>query len=365
MPAPFRIVFEQRAETPRYLSALVPFISVLAALLAGALFLAATGYSPTDAYKHLLNDGFLSYQGITETMGISTVLICTGIAAAFSFQMNLYNIGGEGQLYLGMIGAAWAGLSLGPHLPSFVMIPLMFVIGAVAGALWIFIPAFVRARLGSSEIVTTLLLTYVGANLIDHFITSPDSFFKAKGSAFAQGRTVTDSARLTPLGDTSLYPTFFVVIVLALFLYWVVSRTEFGYRIQVIADSPNAARYAGVNAEKTTVTVMLISGALAGIAGTTLIVGPYGFLDQGVKILGYGYAGIVVATLARNNFLGIVISGILFAGLRVGGENLQIVTDTPEEISTILQGAILLFVLGGETFRRYRIRMIKSVGVAL
>ncbi len=147
MRAPFRIIFEQRAETPKYLSALVPFISVLSALIAGAIFLQATGYSASETYSNMLDDGFLTYRGITETLGLSTVLICTGIAAAFSFQMNLYNIGGEGQLYLGMIGGAWAGLALGPHLPSFVMIPLVLLIGAVSGAVWIFVPALVRSRL--------------------------------------------------------------------------------------------------------------------------------------------------------------------------------------------------------------------------
>jgi simple sugar transport system permease protein len=360
MRAPFRIIFEQRAETPKYLSALVPFVSVFAALLAGAIFLQATGYSAAETYSNMLDDGFLSFRGITETLGLSTVLICTGIAAAFSFQMNLYNIGGEGQLYLGMIGGAWAGLALGPHLPSFVMIPLLLLIGAVAGAIWIFVPALVRSRLGTSEIVTTLLLTYVASNLVKHFINTPNSFFRAKNSAFPQGRNVADSAALSPFGDTRLYPTF---LVLALFLYWLVKKTEFGYRIQVIADSPRAAHYAGVSANRTTLYVMLLSGALAGLGGATLIVGPFARLDQGITLLGYGYAGIVVAALARNNFAGIIVSGILFAGLRVGGEKLQISTDTPKHIGIMLQGAILLFALGGEAFRRYKVRAVRMKAV--
>ncbi len=363
MRAPFRIVFEQRSEGSKYLSALVPLVSVVSALIAGGIFLLATGYSVSDTYMNMLDDGFLTFRGFTETLGLSTVLICTGIAAAFSFQMNLYNIGGEGQLYLGMIGGAWAGLALGPHLPSFVMIPLLLVIGAVAGAVWIFVPAFVRARLGTSEIVSTLLLTYVAASLVKHFVNTPNSYFLTENSGFPQGRMVADSASLSPFGDTRLYPTFFVVVALALFLYWVVKKTEFGYRIQVISDSPKAAKYAGVNANRTTISVMLISGALAGLGGATLIAGPFGRLDQGITLLGYGYAGIVVAALARNNFAGIIVSGILFAGLRVGGERLQISTDTPKHIGIILQGAILLFALGGEAFRRYKIRAVRMKAV--
>jgi simple sugar transport system permease protein len=206
--------------------------------------------------------------------------------------------------------------------------------------------------------VTTLLLTYVAASLVDHFVYSPGSFFVTKNSAFPQGRLVPDSASLTAFGDTSLYPTFFLVALLALVLYWVVKRTEYGYRIQVIADSPRAAHYAGINANRTTLSVMLISGALAGLGGAMLIVGPYGKIEPSIVNLGYGYAGIVIAALARNNLAAIVVSGIVFAGLRVGGEKLQISTDTPIHIGVMLQGAILLFALGGEAFRRYKIRVV-------
>ena len=364
MNMPFRLVFEQRTETPRRLAWLVPLVSVLAALVAGALFLLATGYSPLDTYSNMVSDGFFSSSGITDTLGLSTVLICTGIAAAFAFQMNLYNIGGEGQLYLGMIGGTWVGLFFGERLPGFIMIPGVLLGGALAGALWIALPAFVRARLGTSEIVTTLLLTYVGASLVNHFIYRTGTYFRAPTSLFPQGRQVPDAARRDPFGTTTLYPTFFLVVVVALVLHWVVRRTEFGYRIQVIADSPKAARYAGISANRTTVQVMLISGALAGFGGATLVVGPFARLDPGIVLLGYGYAGIVIAALARNNMAAVVVSGVLFAGLRSGGDKLQFTTDTPIHIGVMLQGAILLFALGGEAFRRYRVRVVRMEAVA-
>jgi len=363
MRAPFRLQFEQRTETPRRLGVLVPLISVLAALFAGALFLLATGHSVGDTYSNMLSDGFFSSTGITDTLGLSTVLICTGIAAAFAFQMNLYNIGGEGQLYVGMIGATWCGLFFGENLPSFIMIPLVLIGGALCGAAWIAIPAWVRARLGTSEIVTTLLLTYVAASLVNHFIYRSGSYFRAPNSMFPQGRQVPDSAMLSPIGDTKMYPTFFVIVLLSLALHWVVRRTEFGYRIQVISDSPRAARYAGISARRTTVQVMLISGGLAGLGGATLIVGSFQRLDPGIVTLGYGYAGIVIAALARNNMAAVVVSGILFAGLRSGGDKLQISTDTPIHIGVMLQGAILLFALGGEAFRRYKIRIVRTPAV--
>jgi len=356
---PMRVVFEQRGEAPKRLSAIVPLVSVAAALFFGALFLLATGYSPWDTYTNMVSDSFGSSRGLTDTLALSTVLICTGIAAAFAFQMNVYNIGGEGQLYLGMIGGAWAGIALGDHLPSLIMVPLVLAFGALGGAAWIFVPAFVRSRLGTSEIVSTLLLTYVASSLIDYVIYTPGSFFRNPNTAFPQGRLVAASAKLDPFGDTRLYPTIILAIVIAVALYWMVKRTEFGYRINVIADSPKAAHYAGISAKRTTMWVMLISGALAGLGGALLIVGPYGKIEPSIVNLGYGYAGIVIAALARNNLAAIVVSGILFSGLRVGGEKLQISTDTPIHIGVMLQGAILIFALGGEAFRRYRIRIVR------
>jgi 2-oxo-4-hydroxy-4-carboxy--5-ureidoimidazoline (OHCU) decarboxylase len=155
-----------------------------------------------------------------------------------------------------MIGGAWAGITLGDHLPSLIMVPLVLIFGAMAGALWIFVPAFVRSRLGTSEIVSTLLLTYVASSLIDYVIYTPDSFFRNPNTSFPQGRLVSASAKLQSFGDTRLYPTIFVAIILAVVLYWVIKRTEFGYRINVIADSPKAAHYAGINAKRTTMSVL-------------------------------------------------------------------------------------------------------------
>lgn len=359
MRVPVRIVFEQRSETPKRLGALVPLGSVIAALVFGAIFLVATGYSPLDTYANMVSDSFASSRGLTDTLALATVLICTGVAAAFAFQMNVYNIGGEGQLYLGMIGGAWAGIALGDHLPSLIMVPLVLVIGALVGAAWIFVPALVRSRLGTSEIVSTLLLTYVASSLVEYVIYTPGSFFRNPNTSFPQGRLVAASAKIDSFGDSRLYPTIIVSVVVAVVLYWMVKRTEFGYRIKVIADSPRAAHYAGINARRTTMSVMLISGALAGLGGALLIVGPYGKIEPSIVNLGYGYAGIVIAALARNNLAAIVVSGILFSGLRVGGEKLQISTDTPIHIGVMLQGAILLFALGGEAFRRYRIRIVR------
>ncbi len=360
------IKFEQRIDSPRWLVVAVPLASLLAALIVGGIFLASTGHPPLDTFNSLLRGSFTTHRGFTNTLGLATILICTGLAAGFAFQMNLYNIGGEGQLYLGMIGGAWAGIALGDHFPGYIAVPLTLAIGAVAGGLWVVIPAVAKSRLGTSEIVSTLLLNYVALNLVNYFIFGSKGFFRDPETPFPQGRRVPDSVSLDPFGRTQTYPTIFLSVLLAIFLYWLIKKSEFGYRIKVLADSPRAAGYAGINAKRLMLSVLVISGAMAGLGGAMLVVGPTGKLDPGVASIGLGYAGIVVAALARYNFVAIILASVLFAGLRVGGDSLQISTDVPIHIAVIIQGAVLIFALGGEVFRRYRIRIIraeKAVGV--
>ncbi|MEY3615197.1 MAG: hypothetical protein RLZZ518_197 [Actinomycetota bacterium] len=352
---------EQRMSTPRSTTVLVPLLSVLFALIVGGIFLAATGYSPLGTYGKLLDNGYTSFYGITDTLGLATPLICTGLAAAFAFRMNLYSIGQEGQLYLGMIGGAWAGIALADSLPGVLAVPLVLLVGALTGAAWVLVPALLRARLGTSEIVSTLLLNYVALNLVNYFIFSSAGFFRDPTTSFPQGRPVAESARLSPISFftdkvTNVYPTFFVAVVLAVALFWYMRMSNYGYETSVYADSPNTARYAGMSATWLQTSVLLASGALAGFGGATYVVGPAGKVDPGLMQIGLGYAGIVVAALARYNFVAVIFVAILFAGLRTGGNALQISNEpVPIAIAVVLQGAVLLFALGGELFRRNRV----------
>jgi len=158
---------------------------------------------------------------------------------------------------------------------------------------------------------------------------------------------------------TNTYPTVFIAIALAVFLYWFMRSSNYGYETSVFADSPNTARYAGMSSAWLQTSVLLVSGALAGVGGAMYIVGPAGKVDPGLMQIGLGYAGIVVAALARYNFLAVVVAAILFAGLRTGGNALQASSDpVPIAIAVVLQGAILLFALGGELFRRNKVRIV-------
>ena len=351
-----RIQLEARLTSPRWLIVAVPMLSVLLASVVGGVFLLLTGHPPLRTYGDLLNNGYTSFYGLTDTLGLATPLICTGMAAAFAFRMNLYNIGQEGQLYLGMVGGAWAGIALAPHLTPFIAVPVVLVTGALFGAAWVLVPALLRARLGTSEIVSTLLLNYVALNLINYFIFGSRGFFRDPSTPFPQGRMIYESARFGAFGTTNTYPTLLISMFLAVFLFWFVRSSNYGYETSVFADSPSTARYAGMNSTWLTTSVLLVSGSLAGLGGAMYVVGPAGKVDPGLLQIGLGYAGIVVAALARYNFVAVILTAILFAGLRVGGSALQASSDpVPIAIAVVLQGAVLLFALGGELFRRNRV----------
>ncbi len=360
-----RIQVEQRMAVPKSAVVIVPVVSVIFALVVGGVFLALTGHPPIRTYLDLLNNGYTSFYGITDTLGLATPLICTGLAAAFAFRMNLYSIGQEGQMYLGMIGGTWAGIVLADSLPPLIAVPSVLVFGALAGAAWIAVPALLRARLGTSEIVSTLLLNYVALNLVNFFIFGSTGFFRDPTTSFPQGRAVAESARLSPLSlftekVTNTYPTLFVAVSLAVLLFWFMRVSNYGYETAVYADSPNTARYAGMNSAWLQSSVLLVSGALAGVGGAMYVVGPAGKVDPGLLQVGLGYAGIVVAALARYNFLAVVLAAVLFAGLRTGGNALQVSNDpVPIAIAVVLQGAVLLFALGGELFRRNKVTLVR------
>jgi len=361
MKGRFHVRLEPRLSSPRWLAVGVPVLSVLFALLVGAVFLLATGHHPASTYLRILDNGFISYYGITDTLGLATPLICTGLAAAFAFRMNLFNIGEEGQMYLGMLAAAWTGIVVVDGWPAPLAVTTVLVAGAGGGAAWVVVPAALRARLGTSEIVSSLLLNYVALNLVNFFIFGSRTVLRAN-SPFPEGRQISPAARLDGFGSTNTYPTVLVAVVLAIGLWWFMRRSNFGYETSVMADSPNAARYAGMSASKLTVLVLVGSGALAGVGGAMYVVGPAGKVDPGLLQIGLGYAGIVVAALARYNFAAVVLTALLFSGLRTGGAALQVSSDpVPIAIAVVIQGAVLLFALGGEMFRRHRLVIRRTV----
>lgn len=337
----------------------VPTASVLLAGVVGALFLVVTGFDPLAVYAAMLRASFASGFGVADTLVSATPLILTGLAAAVAFRYRLYNIGAEGQLYVGAIAASGAALALG-EVPGPVAVAVVVVAGAVGGAAWTLLPALARAWLGTSEIITTLLLNYVALFAMRYLIFGSSSFWRdPTATNFPQGRPLPEAAEFAEWGLTRVHLGLGVALVAAVGVWWLLARTRAGYDLAVYGDSPSAARYAGINVRGAIVGVLLLSGALAGLAGAGEVAGRAHQLDPQGLAVGVGYTGIIVAALARYNPLAVPLVAVLLGAITNAGTALQSSADlrVPVAVSTMLQGAILLFVLAGELFLRYRVRV--------
>ncbi len=352
---------ERRLSVPSGRRALVALLSVAAALVLGAVFLVLAGFSPAVVYTEMFRAAFTSYYGITDSLAVAIPIILTGLAAAVAFRMRLYNIGAEGQLYVGAILATWAALAIAPGLPGPVAILIVLAFGAMGGAVWILVPALARAYLGTSEIITTLLLNFVALYLMRYLIYGSASFWRDPASTnFPQGKPIPEEAYLPVFGLTRVHLGLAVGLLAAVLLWVLLSRTRFGYDVRVVGDSEAAAWYAGIPIARTVVVVMLISGALAGLAGAGEVAGIAHALDPNGLAVNFGYTGIIVAALARSNPLVVVAVAVLLGGLQNAGTALQSIPGgggVPVEVSFMLQGLILLCALAGELFVLYRLRL--------
>jgi simple sugar transport system permease protein len=278
--------------------------------------------------------------------------------------MQLFNIGGEGQLYAGAIVGAAAGIAVGNH-SGWLSIPAMIAAGAIGGAALALVPAILRAFLSTNEIITSLMLNYVGALVINYLIFDSQSYWRDTSSAtarvFPQGKSLPESASWPVSHVGSLVLPFGLVlgIVVAAIIWVLYTRTRFGFEVQVIGDSPRAATYAGMRTRRKILAVMALSGAVAGIGGASQDGDFRHSLDpRGLTSAGYGYAGIVIAALARYNPFAVCLIAFLLGGLQNAGYALQGV-DFPSGLVGVLQGLILFSALGGELLVRYRIRFAR------
>lgn len=351
-----KVVFEKRLERSRTAALLVPIVSIILALLFGGILLAAAGANPWETYKAMALGAFGAQYNISETLVKAIPLMLTGLAVAIAFRMLFWNIGAEGQLAMGGIAAAGVALFWTDTLPDPLVIPVMLLAGFAAGAVWGLIPAALKAYLGVNEIITTLMMNYIAILLVSHLYVGP--WKDPQGYGFpgtAQFEKVAWLPRLT--GRVHLGIVFAVVA--ALLIWIVLDRTRWGYEIRVIGENPKAARYAGIGIGRNILLVMLLSGGLAGIAGMSEVAGISHRLQQGLTV-GYGYTAIIVAWLAKLNPWGVLLVAVLLAGLLVGGDQIQISMGLPASVALVLQGAILFFVLGGEIFTQYRVRLVRA-----
>ncbi len=351
---------ERRLTTPRWLVVAVPAASLVAALAAVGGVLLVAGKDPMSTYARLLDRGFLAPGALTSTLVTATPLLLTGLAAAAAFRMRLWNIGAEGQLYLGAVGASGVGLALHGR-PAVVSIAGMILGGALAGAAYAIVPGLLRAYFNTNEIITTLMLNYVAGLFITYLIFDSQSYWRDLSTfssrVFPQGKLLPGDALWPTFNlELTVVPFGFVIGLVAAAMLWLYyGSTSLGFEARVLGDSPSAARYAGIKTRRVVVTMMGLSGALAGLGGASEIGDFRHVLDpRGLQQLGLGYAGIVVAALARYNPFAVAIVAVLLGGLTNAGYALQ-GPEFPSGLVGVLQGMILFFALGGELLLRYRI----------
>lgn len=350
-----RLIVEPRGLASARLVILVPVLSVLAALVLGAVFLVLTGENPWTVYSKMVDAAFGDSRGISETLISATPLILTGVAAAVAFKMLVWNIGAEGQFLFGAIFASGVAIWLGEGLPAIISLPLVIAAGAVGGAFLAGISAIPRVYVGTNEIITTLMLNFIALAFLNYLIFGSKSPWRDSAvSTFPQGRPLPDSSRIPEFFNRLDYGLF-VAIALAVVAWVMIEKSRWGFAVRVVGDSANTARYAGIGVPRKILGVFLLSGAFAGLAGSLYVAGPVGALDPRSLDLGLGFTGIIVAALARLNPIAIVPVAVLMGALNNAGPSLQSIGVPPETV-TMLQGAILVFAVAGEFFIANRVR---------
>ncbi len=289
-----------------------------------------------------------------ESLVASTPYIFGGLAVALGFRAGLFNIGAEGQIFVGAIFAAYVGYSF-TGLPAIVHIPLAFIAGGVGGALWGFIPGWLKAKTGGHEVINTIMMNYIAFRLSDWLLSGP---MKRPESFNPVSPTIMDSAKLPRFFGEPIrfHLGFFIALAVAWLVYWFLFRTKWGFELRSVGANPNASRYAGMSVTLTIILAMSLSGALAGMAGGNEVLGLNYNLAMAFSS-GYGFDSIALALLGNSHPLGVVLAALLFGFLRNGATRMQLAAGIPIDIIMVMQGMILVFIAAPAIIRTiYRLK---------
>jgi simple sugar transport system permease protein len=348
---------EARTQTPRALLLGAPLLAVAFTLAVSSLLVAWAGAPVGEAYALLLQGGFGSRFAWTETLTRATPLIFTGLAAALAFRARLYNIGAEGQLYLGALAAvAVGGLHGGSgfELSPWLLFPLMMAAAALAGALLLLVPAWLKSRHAVDEVVTTLLLNFIVLLFVGAMLDGPMKDPTALG--WPQSVALQDALQLGKLVERSRVHTGLLgALACALALWALLKFTTHGFEMRAVGSGARAAAFAGMPVAWVTMKVALLSGALAGLAGAVEVAGRAGYVTLDMSP-GYGYTGIVIAMLAGLHPLGVVAAAVFVAGILVGADSMSRAVGVPTYIADVIVAVALIAMLVATMFTQYRVR---------
>lgn len=358
----------------------IPALAVLTGLIIGAIAIIVSGSNVFTAYSALFVGSFgdpvryvegfqqlfttgntsallKALYPLTESLVTSTPYIFAGLGVAIGFRCGLFNIGAEGQFYIGALCSAFVGYSI-VGLPAYIHLPLALLAGIAGGGIWGMIPGYLKARFGAHEVVNTIMMNWIAFRLSDWLLSGP-----MKASGF---RPVTPN-----IEPTAELPRFFpeplrlnwgivLALVVAYLTYWFLFKTTLGFEIRSVGANPDAARYAGMNIIRNFVLVMALSGGLAGLAGSAQVLGVDHWVGQGFSA-GYGFDAIALALLGKSHPFGVVLAALLFGFLRSGATRMQSIARVPIDIISIIQGLIIIFIAAPEIIRwLYRLKSVKT-----
>jgi simple sugar transport system permease protein len=330
---------------------LLPLVSLLVALLAAGGVVALVGQNPLQVIEVLVYGAFGTARGFSYTLYYATTFVFTGLAVAVAFHGGLFNIGGEGQAIMGGLGTGLVALWWSAFLPSWLMLPLMMLSGALFGLAWAAVPAYLQAYRGSHVVITTIMFNFIASSVLVYLLVN---HLRPKGAMSVESVAFSDSAKLPGMHEalawlgidwpaSPLNLSVVLAAVAAMLVYLFLWRTRAGYRLRAVGSSPSAAEYAGIHARHQVLIAMSISGALAGLVGMNEIAGVSGKLLLEF-VSGAGFTGIAVALMGRNHPLGIVLASILFGALFQGGAEVAFeVRGFSRDMVVMLQGFIVLF----------------------
>ena len=353
-------LLEPREHPSQLMKWLSPVIALGATLLLGSLLFLILGVNPAQALYIFFIEPFTSLYHLSELAIKASPLILIALGLAVGFRAKLFNIGAEGQLIMGAIFGGGIAI-LFYEQAGFWILPLMFIMAAIGGALWGLIPALLKTHFNAEETLTTLMMNYVALFLLLYLVNGP--WRDPDGMNFPQSVMFSDSAILPYVIEGTRVNASIFITAIAVILFWLfISKSSAAYKLEVSGQAPLAAKYAGFSAKKAIWLSLGLSGLMAGIAGIAEVAGPIGQLNPNISP-GYGYAAIIVAYLGRLNPFGIVLAGLLMALIYLGGELAQMQLQLPVAITGIFQGLLLFFLLASDALieNRYRFARKKKI----
>jgi len=345
---------EQRSLRRQFLT---PFIAVFIALSISSFFILLAGVNPLDSYKELFIGSFGSKNAVAETLSRATPIILTGLAASIAFRARFWNIGAEGQLYAGALAVTFFGTGI-IELPAIIMIPFLFMVGAIAGGLLLLPLVILKIYYKVDEVVTTLLTNFIVILLVSYLLEGPWKDPMSLG--WPQGASVIDQGILPQiLSKTRLHLGFIFSIIFAILIWIVLSKHLIGYKIKAVGFNSSAASHSGIPVLKTIFIVALLSGGMAGMAGVTETAGLKGYLTLDLSP-GFGYAGIAVAMLAGLHPIGVIASGIFLASIYVGADAMSRSMNVPTYLADVIVAITILCVLMSLVINQYKLRFLEQ-----